>query len=133
MTTTTTAIIVRGIDIKVGDILHDHNDATVVTDVRLEGVVCATTVRHANGATTPAFFGRDARLEVTRPNNTSVRCRPCPVCGAAETLTVDAASLERWNSGELIQTAFPTMSLNDRELLISGTHSACWEALFADE
>jgi len=41
------------------------------------------------------------------------RCPTCLFCGEGE--------------GEFVQNVFPEMSPEDRELLISGTHPACWD------
>jgi len=35
--------------------------------------------------------------------------------------------------GQPIVLAFPDMSVDDREMLISGTHPACWDRLFPCE
>jgi hypothetical protein len=36
----------------------------------------------------------------------------------------------RWIAGELVQRVWPHMTPDDRELLITGTHPACWEKIF---
>lgn len=43
---------------------------------------------------------------------------------------LDPAAYARWQAGELVQRAFPTLSPDDRELLISGTTVAGWTKLF---
>jgi hypothetical protein len=58
---------------------------------------------------------------------------PCIRCNETSTITVDADAHRRWTSGELIQDAFPDMTADRRELLISGTHSACLDAMFNTE
>lgn len=58
-----------------------------------------------------------------------VRCRPCVVCADAAEFDVDEAGYLAWQSGAYVQDAFPTLSANDRELLISGTHPTCWATL----
>lgn len=37
----------------------------------------------------------------------------------------------RFASGELIQDILPAMSLEQREMIITGTHPECWDAMFA--
>jgi hypothetical protein len=59
--------------------------------------------------------------------------RVCRVCGKTSTLEVDADKYERWRTGELAQKVFPEMSADEREVLISGTHPACWDRLFSKE
>ena len=62
-----------------------------------------------------------------------VRTQTCSVCGEYEMWSLDRAAVTRWREGENIQHAFPDMSAGDREVLISGTHPACWDKLFGEE
>ena len=55
---------------------------------------------------------------------------PCTWCGKAATVVVLKDHYDRWKAGELIQVAFPEMYENQRELLISGTHPECWDAMW---
>jgi hypothetical protein len=48
-------------------------------------------------------------------------------------MVVDREAFDRWRGGELIQNAFPDMDPGERELLITGTHDACWDKLFSEE
>ncbi len=57
----------------------------------------------------------------------------CPKCRKASTVDVDPHALLAWRRGLLIQEAFPDLSVDDRELLITGTHPACWDEMFPDE
>jgi hypothetical protein len=41
--------------------------------------------------------------------------------------------MNTWKSGRLIQYAFPRMSSNDRELLITGICTECWDGELGDE
>ena len=59
--------------------------------------------------------------------------KPCIRCHETSAITVDADGYRRWRSGRLIQEAFPDMSADNWELLISGTHEACWDAMFGTE
>ena len=38
-----------------------------------------------------------------------------------------------YDSGAFVQDAFPNLSVDQREQIISGTHPACWIALFGKE
>lgn len=58
---------------------------------------------------------------------------PCCVCGRASSLTVDAAKVARWRSGEHVQDVWPELPADERELLIAGTHPKCWDELFAED
>jgi hypothetical protein len=62
-----------------------------------------------------------------------VKTKPCTVCGKYEVWSLNRQAVESWQGGEYIQNAFPDMSIEDRELLISGTHPACWTKLFGEE
>ena len=62
-----------------------------------------------------------------------VKTKTCTVCGEYEMWSLDRQSVESWQGGEYIQNAFPDMSAQDRELLISGTHPACWSKLFGED
>ena len=63
----------------------------------------------------------------------AVKTKTCGVCDEYELWVLDRAAVERWQAGEYIQNAFPDMSMEDREILISGTHPACWDKLFPKE
>lgn len=69
---------------------------------------------------------------MTRPALYPHRCEPCQFCGVAETVLVDREALELWQGGALAQVAFPWLSDDNRELLISGTHPDCWERWMRD-
>lgn len=60
---------------------------------------------------------------------------PCVVCGERSEVVVDSRKWLAWcgPGGIPIQVAFPDMSADEREVLISGTHPACWPLLFADD
>jgi len=60
----------------------------------------------------------------------------CPHCETETRLIVPAEGAVRWHlRGTLIQEAFPEMSDQDRESLISGVCPTCWTELerFAEE
>ena len=59
--------------------------------------------------------------------------RTCCVCKKGGSVKVKRAELDNWNGGMMAQEAFPDMSADDREQLISGTHPKCWEKLFGPE
>ena len=61
---------------------------------------------------------------------TIVKCKPCIICKETAYITVPADGYTQWHSGALIQDAFPAMSVNDREMLMSGIHPKCWEILY---
>lgn len=64
-------------------------------------------------------------VEVTTP------C--CVLCGKDSTLMVSKSGLGKWQRGEFIQRAFPDLTAGDRELLLTGTHQACWDEMWKEE
>jgi hypothetical protein len=64
---------------------------------------------------------------------TTITTKPCMMCRKVSVVSVPAAGLEAFDNGRgaLIQHAFPDLSADDRELLLSGAHPACWDSLFA--
>lgn len=48
------------------------------------------------------------------------------------TATHFSAGASRYAHGAHIQDAFPYLSADEREQLLSGTHPSCWDAMFAD-
>lgn len=63
----------------------------------------------------------------------TVKCPTCSECGETASLTVKREGYEKWKAGEFIQRALPELSSDERELLMTGTHSACWDAMWAEE
>lgn len=57
----------------------------------------------------------------------------CQACTKTSEFTLDDEKVSRWQAGAYIQDVWPEMTMNDRELIISGTHPKCWEELFAEE
>jgi len=63
----------------------------------------------------------------------TVKTKTCCVCDKSDILTLDRQAVESWQAGEYVHNAFPDMSASERELLISGTHPACWDTLFGGD
>lgn len=57
----------------------------------------------------------------------------CRMCGKTHYLKVEAQDFNDWNNGKLAQDAFPYLTLEKRELLISRTCPQCWKKLFGGE
>jgi hypothetical protein len=60
----------------------------------------------------------------------TVETLPCVVCGKTSILEVDADALRMWQAGASIQVAMPHVPAPQREMLINGTHPACFDVLF---
>lgn len=70
----------------------------------------------------------------TNPDKMWVKTPACQLCGNTALLEVDKLGLFRWKEqGAFVQNAFPNLSADERELLISGTHAQCWENMFGGE
>lgn len=54
----------------------------------------------------------------------------CPICGCANFVFVNEMDYLDWQDGELVQDAFPYLSADEREMLISGICPDCWENMF---
>lgn len=54
----------------------------------------------------------------------------CPFCGHAHEIAVNEADYWDWEDGELAQVAFPYLSAEEREMLISGICPKCWDEMF---
>jgi hypothetical protein len=57
----------------------------------------------------------------------------CIVTGKKVTVKVPGQGLFAYRQGALIQDAFPNMSKDDREFLISGISKEGWDKTFTDE
>jgi hypothetical protein len=57
----------------------------------------------------------------------------CPMCGTGGAVVVDEQAYVAWrDNGVLMQDAMPDLTVDERELLISGTHAHCWEKMWAE-
>lgn len=57
--------------------------------------------------------------------------RACPRCHKLQTVKIDQHQYHRFMSGvESIQTCFPNLKPNEREILMSGLCPKCWDILF---
>ena len=51
----------------------------------------------------------------------------CPFCGRGNEVEVNEDDYDDWQDGKLVQDAFPYLSANEREMLISGICPKCWD------
>lgn len=54
----------------------------------------------------------------------------CPICDHANFIEVNEADYWDWQDGALAQDAFPYLSADEREMLISGICPTCWTNTF---
>lgn len=52
----------------------------------------------------------------------------CPFCGRANEIEVNEIDYFDWDDGVKAQDAFPYLSDNEREMLISGICPTCWDS-----
>lgn len=57
----------------------------------------------------------------------------CPFCGHANEVEVNEMDYLDWQDGELAQVAFPYLSADERETLISGICHQCWDKMFGGD
>lgn len=59
--------------------------------------------------------------------------KTCPFCGKRHDIELDAEAVARWDAGAYVQDAFPRLSAAERETLISGSCSGCFDDAFPEE
>ncbi len=52
--------------------------------------------------------------------------KTCPFCGTKSVVIVNEKQYAEWENGKLIQDAFPDLSADDREILLTGICPRCW-------
>ncbi len=57
--------------------------------------------------------------------------RHCSECHEDYVLVVDADDFNGWQDRTHIQNAFPYLTANEREMIKTGMHGTCWDAVFA--
>ena len=57
----------------------------------------------------------------------------CPFCGHANFIEVNEVDYWDWQDGILAQVAFPYLSAEEREMLISGVCPTCWNNILKEE
>ena len=69
-----------------------------------------------------AYSGRDGVVEVQ-----------CRCCGNMVDIYVNVEDFDSWQNGEYIQNAFPYLSADEREILISQTCGPCFDKMFGED
>ncbi len=55
----------------------------------------------------------------------------CPFCGHINEVAVNKSDYWEWQNGALVQDAFPYLTADERETLVSGICPACWDRMFS--
>lgn len=66
-------------------------------------------------------------------NIVSLKTKPCLVCGKEGYVDVYYEDVTRYINGAKVQDAFPYLPAEQREMIISGTHPACFNEIFPPE
>lgn len=56
----------------------------------------------------------------------------CPFCQTATEIPIKEEDYHAWRNGELAQKAFPYLTPERREQLISGICPVCWDEMFCE-
>lgn len=75
----------------------------------------------------------DRKAEIVKEGSFYTYSTTCPACGKpAEVRGLRKQALDRWDlgRGEFVQDAFPQLSADDREILVSGMHGECFDEEF---
>jgi hypothetical protein len=63
------------------------------------------------------------------PGGTYIYRSRCPACGMpSEVRGLRKTAYDRWRKGDAFDDALPDLSPAEREILLSGLHSACFDA-----
>ena len=57
----------------------------------------------------------------------------CPFCSRSNEVEVNEADYWDWDDGMLVRDAFPYLSADEREMLITGICPACFDKTFGGE
>jgi len=58
---------------------------------------------------------------------------PCPECGSTGEITLRRDALEAYHDGAFIQHAFPELTPDIRERMMTGICGPCFDKLFGEE
>lgn len=62
-----------------------------------------------------------------------VTTKPCPRCRRVDTFTLPAEQVAAYASGAHVQDAFPGLSADQREQLITGYCGPCWNLVMGED
>ncbi|RII41316.1 hypothetical protein DWB68_13320 [Galactobacter valiniphilus] len=65
-------------------------------------------------------------ITIKDERNTVSILQRCMFCNEGTRVMVDADDYHRWQGGELIQNVWPDAEPEERELIRTGAHPACW-------
>lgn len=59
--------------------------------------------------------------------------RSCPKCKVMQQVTVSEIAYKAWQGGQFVQDAFPNLTANEREVLMTGICPKCWDEMFKED
>ena len=59
--------------------------------------------------------------------------KPCSYCERIQKVAVPESGFKAWKSGTRIQDALPGLTVDEREILLSGICPESWDANFSEE
>lgn len=70
-----------------------------------------------------------------QPRMILLSTNPCPHCHERGQVLIPEAEWFTWDFGRgpHIQVAMPSLSADEREMILTGTHPACWAEMFPEE
>jgi hypothetical protein len=82
----------------------------------------------------PPQPGRNGYVVLHTPNpDEYVVLRTCMFCKEDSEVTVPAQGLYDWEHTKKIQDAFPNLTADQREQVMTGTHAKCWNVAMKEE
>ena len=73
-----------------------------------------------------------ATISMTVEDYTLQVTRKCQVTGKIHTFDIAKDDYDSWVDGKLVQKAFPHLTIEEREIIITGWTQAEWDILFKD-
>jgi len=67
--------------------------------------------------------------EVKEPEHYYVFLTQCPMCTSQREIFIEAAHMDAYIGGALIQNAFPNLDVDEREALQTGICPDCWDKM----
>lgn len=74
-----------------------------------------------------------AELLATGSPEVYVKCLPCPHCKEFGHVTMPVEAYVAWLRGSHIQDCWPEGTPDEHEMLMTGTHGACWDRIFDED
>lgn len=64
---------------------------------------------------------------------TCVILRQCPQCTKKYNIKLSVHDYTKWTDGKVIQSAFPYLNIDQREMIQTGIHTECWNGMFGPQ